>query len=221
MGTSVTRLVFTAALCLIGFVALAYGSVALPSVQAIDMAVDAAVNLLRTKPLLAIFRWITTLGAGATLLPVMLTATGLLWRGADRAFLRPLWIVYLGTEAMTWGTKFILDRERPVFLDVASATSPSFPSAHTAGAAAVYGFLAYILANGTERNGAARTSMVTIAVFTITAVALSRVMLGVHFFSDVLGGLAVAGLWLCLGVVVKTHAPPTPDSKASDTQPAI
>lgn len=200
MDARVTRLVFVAALCLLGFLALAYGSVALPSVQAIDASIDAAVTPLRTKPLLAVFLWITTLGAGATLLAVMLTATGLLWRGADHAFLRPLWIVYLGTEAMTWGTKFIFDRERPVFLDVASAASPSFPSAHTAGAAAVYGFLAYILANGGRRNSPARTPIVAAAAFTIAAVALSRVVLGVHFFSDVLGGLTLAGFWLCLEV---------------------
>jgi len=203
MDARVTRAVFVAGLCLLGFLALAYGSVALPSVQAIDASIDAAVTALRTKPLLAVFLWITALGAGATLLAVMLTATGLLWRGADRAFLRPLWLIYLGTEATVWGTKFLLGRERPVFLEIASASSPSFPSAHTAGAAAVYGFLAYILVSGANRGAPAPVPIVAMAAFTIAAVALSRVVLGVHFFSDVLGGLAVAGLWLCLGAILR------------------
>lgn len=199
MGAGMTRHVFIAAMCLVLFLTLAYGSVAISSVQAIDNVIDAAVSPLRTKPLLSVFLWVTTLGAGATLLAVMLTATGFLWQGPDRGFLRPLWITYLGTEAMTWGAKFILDRERPVFLEVASAASPSFPSAHTAGAAAVYGFVAYILASDAKHNRSVHAAIIVAAAFVIAAVALSRVVLGVHFFSDVLGGLAVAGLWICLG----------------------
>ncbi|MCX7354921.1 MAG: phosphatase PAP2 family protein [Alphaproteobacteria bacterium] len=206
MGTFVSRLSLLAAFCLALFLALAYGSMAIPAVQNIDAAVDAALSPMRTKPLLTAFLWVTPLGAGATLLAVMLTATGFLWNESGRPFLRPLWIVYLGTEAMTWGTKFILDRERPVFLEVASAASPSFPSAHTAGAAAVYCFFTYILMHRATPDGSARVGILAVATLIIAAVALSRVALGVHFFSDVLGGLAVAGLWLCFGVATVRKA---------------
>ena len=202
MGAFVRRLALFTAFCLALFLALVYGSMAVPAVQNIDAAVDAALSSMRTKPLLTAFLWVTTLGAGATLLAVMLTATGLLWNGSGRPLLRPLWIVYLGTEAMTWSTKFILGRERPVFLEVASAASSSFPSAHTAGAAAVYGFLAYILTHRAASDGAARVGILAVATFSIAAVAFSRVILGVHFFSDVIGGLAVAGVWLCAGVAI-------------------
>ena len=203
MGAFVRRLALFTAFCLALFLALVYGSMALPAVQNIDAAVDAALSSMRTKPLLTAFLWVTTLGAGATLLAVMLAATGLLWDGSGRPLLRPLWIVYLGTEAMTWGTKFILGRERPVFLEVASAASPSFPSAHTAGAAAVYGFLAYILMHrGAASGGLVRACLLAVAALIVTAIAFSRVILGVHFFSDVIGGLAVAGVWLCAGVAI-------------------
>lgn len=198
MDAFMKKLALLAASCLVLFLALAYGFMAMPDIRELD----AAVNPMRTKAMLAAFLWVTTLGAGATLLAVMLTATGFLWIGSGRPFLRPLWIVYLGTEAMTWGAKFILDRERPIFLEVASASSPSFPSAHTAGAAAVYGFLAYIIAHRAASDGSARAGILAVATLGIAAVAFSRVALGVHFFSDVLAGLAVAGTWLCVGVAV-------------------
>lgn len=202
MGAFVKRLGLPAASCLFLFLALAYGSIAVPSVQGIDATIDAALDFMRSRQGLAVFLWVTTLGSGATLLAIMLTATGFLWFGPDRPFLRPLWTVYLGTEAMVWSAKFILKRERPIFLEVASATSPSFPSAHTAGAAAVYGFLAYILMHRATSGGPAHACILAMAAFIIAAVALSRVVLGVHFFSDVLGGLAAAGLWLCLGAAM-------------------
>jgi hypothetical protein len=56
----------------------------------------------------------------------------------------PLWVVFVGTQVSTWIAKYAIGRARPVFLEgVATATSPSFPSAHASGAAAILGFIAY------------------------------------------------------------------------------
>lgn len=200
MTTLRSRPAVSGTLFLILFALVTYAVVAVPAIGRIDTAVDTAVAPLRTGPLLAVFVWITTLGAGATLFAVAVTTTAFLWTGTGRPFIGRFWTVYLGTEAMTWGTKFALGRARPVFLDVASAVSPSFPSAHTAGAAAVYGFLAYLLIQRLSGSGPIRAVVLAGAALVIAAVAISRVILSVHFFSDVIGGLALAGAWMFVGV---------------------
>lgn len=197
-------------LCLILFVGLACAVGAVPAVAEIDAAVDAALAPMRTVPMIAVFLWVTTLGSGAALFAVAAAATGLLWVGAGRRFMAPFWTVYLGTEATTWGAKFALDRARPAFLEIAHATSPSFPSAHAAGSAAVYGFLAYMIVRQLPGTRPGRPAVLGATVLVISAVAFSRVFLGVHFPSDVVGGLLVAGIWLCVGIGMVRGPSPSP-----------
>jgi len=100
-------------------------------------------------------------------------------------------LVELGIET---AVKALVNRSRPVFSHpVATAGGGSFPSGHTAGSAALYGILVLLLV---------RRLRVTIAatVF-VLAVGASRVVLGVHYLSDVVGGLAL-GLAVAAGTLL-------------------
>jgi membrane-associated phospholipid phosphatase len=90
----------------------------------------------------------------------------------------------------------LVDRERPPVrhLDEAPPTS-SFPSGHTAAAIALYGALA-VLASERARSGLVRRLFVTAAVVIPLLVAASRMYRGMHFLSDVLGGVLLGGIWL-------------------------
>jgi undecaprenyl-diphosphatase len=91
--------------------------------------------------------------------------------------------------------KVLVARPRPVRVDpVASASGSGFPSGHAGGSAAVYGALVLVgLAGGTRW---ARVMLVRGAALLIGAVAVSRVLLGVHYPSDVAAGVASGA---CLG----------------------
>lgn len=169
-------------------------------VLAWDDAASAAVAPLRQGAVLVCFLWITALGTGAALVSVMVGTTILLAALRRPALILPAWLVFLGTQATVWTVKFALARPRPAFIAEASAASPSFPSAHAAASAAVWGFLAYLAAREAERRHP-RVAVTAFAAATIALVGFSRVVLSVHYVTDVLGGLLVAAFWLGVGAL--------------------
>ena len=84
-------------------------------------------------------------------------------------------------------------------------TSYSFPSGHVAGATLFYGFLAAIYASGDSQWG--RKVMAVLGATAVVAlVALSRMVLGVHYLSDVLAAFAEGVAWLTVCTVgVRTY----------------
>jgi membrane-associated phospholipid phosphatase len=95
----------------------------------------------------------------------------------------------------------LVDRERPPVqhLDEAPPTS-SFPSGHTAATVALWGALA-VLASERARSALVRGLFLTLAVVLPLLVASSRMYRGMHFLTDVLGGLLLGGVWLLATVV--------------------
>jgi membrane-associated phospholipid phosphatase len=167
----------------------------------VDRIADALVDRLRGAVGFAIFLWLTNLGGGPTFVAVAIVATAFLLIEQRLNFIPALWTTLLGAQLTTWIGKYAIDRTRPEFLEIASSTTPSFPSGHATAAMAVYGFLAYIIV----RRIASRRLRFEVIYWTSVLVALiafSRVYLRVHFLSDVLSGLLVGGFWLLVGVVV-------------------
>ena len=105
-------------------------------------------------------------------------------------------VAVAGEVAIFVTVTFLVDRARPPVkhLDAAPPTS-SFPSGHTAAAVALYGALA-VLASERARSALVRGLFVALAVLVPLVVAASRMYRGMHYLSDVLGGLLLGWLWL-------------------------
>ncbi len=192
------------------FALLAFAVMHAAAVTSLDEGISNLLAPYRASWLLAAFMWLTTLGTGAALAGMVVVATGFLWLDPRRAkLILPLWTAFTGAQASVWISKFAFDRARPVFLDGgATAASPSFPSAHMTGAVATLGFIAYVMA----RDAPDRGDRFEIAFWTLTLVALigfSRVFLGVHFASDVAGGVLIGGAWLLAGVALTQSREPS------------
>jgi membrane-associated phospholipid phosphatase len=168
--------------------------------EAFDKRVFAVTEQWNTPAIVAVFRWITMFGNVQTLLAVVIVTTGFLLAHGPRAFLLPSWIAILGSEITTWSGKFALNRVRPEFLYDVTASSPSFPSGHAANSLAVYGMIAYVIARDLGPTRALHIYYWTLAA--VLLIALSRVMLHVHYPSDVLAGLLVGTFWLLLAIVI-------------------
>ncbi len=163
---------------------------------ALDRAANIALAPLRHGLLLAGSRFVTAMGTEATALPVAVIASGLLAAGRRGGLVAPLWLTLLGAEATTYALKYLVDRPRPPPLAGLAAISPSFPSAHATVAMALYGFLGLAIAAGLPGR---RTAVLAAAAAVILAIGATRLVLSLHYLSDVAAGYAIGGAWLCVG----------------------
>lgn len=104
--------------------------------------------------------------------------------------------VLVGEVLLSNAIKQLLDRVRPTFNPIAAHLGPSFPSGHSTAAAAFYAAAALVLGRGASPR--ARALLAGGAAGIAVAVATTRVMLDVHWVSDVIAGLALGWAWFAL-----------------------
>ena len=97
--------------------------------------------------------------------------------------------VWLGDSLLVREIKDLVERARPNVSATAALLDPSYPSGHTTNAAACYAAVALVLGIGCSRT--TRATLLGVAMGIAVAVAASRVLLTVHWFTDVVAGLAV------------------------------
>ena len=170
----------------------------------LDEDINQRIGPIRTDGMITVFIWITDLGGSAALVAVALVTTGLLWAHCRRHMIAPLWLTILGSQITTYAGKYVLVRQRPEFVTEVAAITPSFPSGHATSAIAVYGFIAYIIARHlvTTRQ---RFEMIYWTFVLISLIGFSRMLLGLHYASDVAAGFLVGGFWLLLGFAIAEH----------------
>lgn len=140
---------------------------------------------------------LTHLGDSITLAIIALVTVGvLIWK---KESLAAKWFLFAaaGSFIITAISKWAFGRDRPEIVEqFASASSASFPSGHTLRSAVVYALLAFIV----TRTASQRANMIIYgaAAAIIIANGLSRVYLGVHWPTDVIGAWLIAGFWLVL-----------------------
>jgi undecaprenyl-diphosphatase len=144
----------------------------------------------------------TVTDLGATVPVIVLVIVVGMWehvRLPNRALFPFLLVAVGGQSLVTNALKAIADRARPDINPVAENLGPSFPSGHTATAAAALAALALVL--GRRRSRRVQLALVGAAVGLAAAVAATRVLLGVHFLTDVIAGLGVGWAWFALTAI--------------------
>lgn len=164
-----------------------------------EQAVDDSALLLRAAQV------VTLLGD-----PVLVTVAAaalayVLWRRGHTRLALYVVVARVGAIVLAQGLKQLVDRARPVFdAPVATALGPSFPSGHALGSAVFWTTCAVLLMPHVRRPRLVLLAGVLVA----GVVAASRVLLGVHFLSDVGGGLLLGLGWagVCTAVFVAERA---------------
>ncbi|HYY78081.1 MAG TPA: bifunctional DedA family/phosphatase PAP2 family protein [Actinomycetes bacterium] len=175
-----------------------------------------------------VMRDASNLGSTRLLLPLIVVA-GVGWWLHRRSW-RPLALLvaaFAGAELSFVAVKQLVGRPRPpAAILLKPLSGPSFPSGHATQAVAVYGTLAALAAAATPR-WSRRVAAWTLAVLLVGLVGVSRLYLGTHWLTDVLGGLALGAVWLFALLTttrtlhqLRAHppdrpAPPPPDQQAA------
>ncbi|HEX5018250.1 MAG TPA: phosphatase PAP2 family protein [Actinomycetes bacterium] len=145
-------------------------------------------------------RVVTHMGDTVTIICLaVVCCVGLLWAGHRRLALF-LATVVVGQWLIANVAKELVERARPDLDPLSSFSGFSFPSGHSTAAAATY--LALAIVAIALRPSWKRSVLIAGAVVIAVAVAASRSLLGVHWFSDVVGGLIVGWAWCLICAVL-------------------
>ncbi|SDY39237.1 undecaprenyl-diphosphatase [Micromonospora pattaloongensis] len=164
---------------------------------AIDQGVADRLNRLVSPhgDLVTVLEAVTRLGGRPIMLWLVAAAVvGLFIRRQPRL---AVYLIVTGVGALLLdpSLKLLVGRLRPVVeVPVAHAPGNSFPSGHALGSIVTYGALLLVFLP--LLRGWSRRAAVALAATVVVAVGVTRIALGVHFVSDVLGGWLLGAAWL-------------------------
>lgn len=140
---------------------------------------------------------LTHLGDSVTLAIITLAIVAYLFYRNERIAAAWFLVAAAGSFIITALSKFLFGRDRPDIVEqFAVATSDSFPSGHTLRSAVVYALIAYLLAQ--TKFCDQKKTMCVLALAVIFVNGVTRVYLGVHWPTDILGAWLIAVFWLLL-----------------------
>ncbi|PZO15114.1 MAG: phosphatase PAP2 family protein [Leptolyngbya foveolarum] len=138
--------------------------------------------------------FITNIGDPHTVVPLTVIAFVFLLVNRQRLAATFFAINAAGGVALSYFLKLAFSKPRPQLWNSAiEEVTYSYPSGHALGSMVIYGFLSYVLAKMYPRYSAA---IYTFAVLMIVSIGFSRLYLGVHWPTDILGGYGIGFLWI-------------------------
>jgi undecaprenyl-diphosphatase len=170
-----------------------------------DQPVLDAMVASRTPVVTTLVNWFTQTGGPIGMPIIALVVTVILMRVSHA--IRPLILTLVaagGSLAMTLAVKSLVGRSRPPLAEAVPPyeSSASFPSGHALNAIVITGILVYSTLLIVRTNRARWITVIVGAVYAI-AIGLSRVYLGHHWLSDVVGAWLLGLAWL--SVVIVAH----------------
>ena len=175
----------------------------------LDLATDAFIHAHMTPSLLRLVSATTQLGG-----PIMMGVLGVvgaivLLRARRRVVLVGWMAAFIGGTIIDEALKLAIHRSRPTYgAAFVQAGSYSFPSGHAMGSMIGYGMLLWVLFTYWHPKRAWKVVIYVFAGLLVLTIGLSRILLGVHYPSDVVGGWAAALAWLAVcitGINVARH----------------
>lgn len=142
-----------------------------------------------------VLKVVTFLGSQLWLYAVVIPAALFVWRRHHVRLAVFLAVTVAGGGILNSVVKVAVDRPRPVLVDpVAVADGRSFPSGHAMSSTVAYGALLLVFLPVVARR--LRPLVVAACVVLVAAIGFTRLALGVHYISDVVGGFVLGLAWL-------------------------
>lgn len=184
-----------AALCLCAFISIAL-SISDNQIHRFD---DVLINWIQGMESPGMTRWMqffTWIGSGrqVVIITILVMLVLYLYLGHRRELLF-LTSVLVGSTVLNALLKVVFGRARPTIHRIIEVSGYSFPSGHSMASFSLYGGLAFLIWKHIPSFTGRVFMMVASAVFILT-IGMSRIYLGVHYPSDVVGGYFISGCWL-------------------------
>lgn len=186
-------------LCAIGFGLIAL-LVSDKKIAQFDSTIIAAIQGLESPGLTSIMKFFTFIGSGTQVAIIALLVLFFLFKVLHhrRELILVIWVV-LGSTILNEILKTVFHRARPTIHRIVEANGFSFPSGHSMAAFSLYGVIAFLLWRHLSTS-LGRGLLILFSIFMIIMIGVSRIYLGVHYPSDVLGGFLASGCLLAVSI---------------------
>ena len=160
----------------------------------IDDKIESFILSIRNKNLTDTMNTITNIGSAYSLIVITILLLFFL-KNKKTCLLITLNLIFSFLSSQI--VKFILQRERPINIGLVSASGYSYPSGHSMVSMAYFGFMAYLIYKNIS-NVFLKIIFIMLFILLSIVIGFSRIYLGVHYFSDVLGGFLLSIFYLSL-----------------------
>ncbi|OPA43681.1 phosphoesterase [Bacillus cereus] len=168
-------------------------------VTVMDTYVRGLVRGLQTESSLTFFSYFTKLGSAIGIVATLVISLLVFWKKRYYAAMIVYPMGILITHLVNKGIKEIVKRERPSLNEALDALGYSFPSGHAMLSIMTFGFLTYIIA-ANLKSVAGKCATTILMGIVIGSIGLSRVILNVHYPTDILAGYCVGGILLIMAI---------------------
>jgi membrane-associated phospholipid phosphatase len=168
---------------------------------AFDNRVTEALLSIRNERLTTFLIFITHIGGkGYIIIIILLVLFFVLVHKNWKFILQTVTVLLLATFS-NMALKQVINRARPSLEHLVEVYTLSYPSGHAMSAMGFYGFLVFLVARYKIRIFV-KVILISLLVFLILAIGISRIYLGVHYPSDVLAGYIGGLLWVTFCAIV-------------------
>ncbi|CAN7640641.1 phosphatase PAP2 family protein [Paenibacillus sp. LjRoot56] len=160
-----------------------------------DSRVISVVQGMESPWLTTIMKCFTFIGSTPVVITISICSLFLLFKFLNHRLELVLFLVLVaGTAILNQLLKLVFQRERPTLHRLIEETGYSFPSGHSMTAFALYAALSFLLWRHVPSKSG-RTIVICISILMILMIGSSRIYLGVHYPSDVVGAYLASGFW--------------------------
>ncbi len=181
-------------ICLIGFFAIAEDVFNKEIMQGDIIGYKLISTFLISDFATPIAKFITNFGGAIFIITLMITLFILI---KDKKIGLSIFLNLVIATTLNQLLKRILQRPRPTEYRIIEETGYSFPSGHSMVSMAFYGYLIYLIYKYLENKYIKWTLIVLLSIL-ICSIGISRIYLGVHYTSDVLGGFLASISYLVI-----------------------
>lgn len=185
----------------IGFLAIAW-AIETGTIENFDLPIIAFIQGMENPFLTILLKTFTWIGSGFGVTPITLVICGILFftlKKRQQSYLFAFSIV--STILLNEGLKQVFVRGRPELYRLMDAGGFSFPSGHTMMAVSLYAMIVYVTWPYTKHT-IQRFLLIFSAWLVAFLIAVSRIYVGVHYPSDIVGGFFMSTLWLTIVLMI-------------------